>query len=267
MEQIKSFLDVDRARLSICQWPCEEGSDKWVLLNNGHTRPTSDFKMMARYLNQGGISCLAFDPRGSGESHFEGGFTLEDMVSDCWKVIESLGIRPFGVLGVSMGGMISQQLLLQKPQYLERAVLISTTNKMSPPKSGQKPWGKDLGSVTLKLSDYFSDSYFQNNQMLVKAMAKQILTKIEAGSFSGSAKAQHQAIDEFDVKDQLGDVQAKTLIIHGDMDKILPIDGAKLMHKSIPDSRLSIHENKGHLLIAESGKRLYREALDFFIQR
>ncbi|MEZ0362730.1 alpha/beta fold hydrolase [Mycobacterium sp. pUA109] len=72
---------------------------------------------------------ITFDNRGIGATENADGFTTETMVADTAALIESLGIGPVRVVGVSMGAFIAQELMLARPELVSAAVLMATRGR------------------------------------------------------------------------------------------------------------------------------------------
>ena len=71
---------------------------------------------------------ITFDNRGAGETSApRGGYTTRQMAEDALGLLDQLGVDKAEVLGVSMGGMIAQELALLAPGRIEKLVLGCTT--------------------------------------------------------------------------------------------------------------------------------------------
>jgi 3-oxoadipate enol-lactonase len=73
------------------------------------------------------------DNRDAGESdEARGAYSLDDMAADALGVMDALGIERFHVLGASMGGAITQRLMMQAPARVASALLLSTWGRTDP---------------------------------------------------------------------------------------------------------------------------------------
>ena len=78
-------------------------------------------------LRAAGHRVITMDNRGIAPSDTgPGGFGLHDMMADVAGLIEHLDLAPCGVVGFSLGAMIVQELLVERPELVSRAVLIAT---------------------------------------------------------------------------------------------------------------------------------------------
>ena len=240
-------------------------SGPWTTLINGYTRPLNDFRLLGRFLQERGLRVLALDNRGAGETQIESDFSLRDMVDDVAALWQHLGITTTRLLGISMGGFIAQQLTLTLPAQVARLALVSTAASHSLIRDNDIPWSNNIEAVLTKLAPYFTESFYQRNQILVKSMAKQIAKGVSEGSFAERAQRQKAAVHGFDVRSQLAEVACSTLIVHGAEDRIIPVEAAYELERTIPDSKLMVCAGAGHLLLAEKPRELYEAVAAAFI--
>ncbi|MGV0713772.1 alpha/beta hydrolase [Mycolicibacterium sp. XJ662] len=76
-----------------------------------------------------GYRCITFDNRGVGATEQASGFTIETMVGDTAALIEKLDAAPARIVGVSMGSFIAQELMVSRPELVDRAVLMATRGR------------------------------------------------------------------------------------------------------------------------------------------
>ncbi len=258
------FLERDKARIYFETYG-ETGP--FITLINGHTRSSRDFRLLSKALVEAGFRCLCFDHRGCGLTEDLGSFTIQDMISDIVALWAHLEITKTHVLGISMGGMIAQILAVQYQEIVDRLILISTASaeqKISNLDAG--PWGTDLKSIENRLLSYVTDEFQERNKLLLQAMAKQIQNSVQTEKFDERARAQRQALTKLDNTHLLAKIKAKTLILHGQDDKIIPIKAAFDLSAAIANSQLLTKKGVGHLLLAECSKDLTTHVKEFLIQ-
>ena len=236
----------------------------WITFINGHTRSSSDFRLMGKRLTEAGYNVLTLDNRGSGQTTTDRSFTIEDMASDVIALWDHLAIATSNLVGISMGGMIAVALAARQPQQLSKLALVSTAMEKQYLISRGLAWGQTLESVQTKLATYFASSFPARNPLLLQSMAKQVLKAIESGGFNQKSEAQRQAMGAFQGTGLLGKIQCETLIIHGAEDQVIDINGVHAMKRGIKNSRIAIIEGAGHLLLAEASERMLQELKDFF---
>ncbi len=236
----------------------------WLTLINGHTRSSRDFRLLAGNLARQGLRCLLFDNRGSGETVCNTPFTLKDIAEDAVFLWNELGIQASIVMGLSMGGIVSQILQHLEPHKVRALILVSTgSSEQSLSQEAFEPWGQTEQSVERKLQSYFTESFMSRNKILVQAMAKQILIGITSDDFVRRAESQREAMRGADTKAYLNKIDCPTLIIHGTDDRIIPFAAGEQLHSLIPGSELRALNGIGHLVLAEYSKNLAQDVLTF----
>ena len=255
------YLDHGDARIYY-EYTTASGSQTMITLINGHTRSSSDFRMMTKTLVAAGISVLSFDNRGAGLTESQAAFSIDDMAGDVLALWAELGITRSHVLGISMGGMIGQKLAKQCSDQLESLILVSTAAGQNYIKSDDG-WGETYQQTFAKMKTYVSAEFAKRNKILVEAMAKQIFKSIESGEFAAKAAAQRSALQDIDLSETAVAIDADCLIIHGSDDQIIPVAAATDLAEKIPNASLRIIDGAGHLLLAEAPKKLYQIVIEF----
>ncbi len=240
-------------------------SGPWVTLVNGYTRSSSDFRVLSQRLQEKDFSTLVLDNRGSGKTTTTEEFSIEDMVGDVAAIWDHLKIEKTNVLGISMGGLISQYLSRDYQDRLIKLILVSTT-------SNEKyvdlttPWGTTVESVGAKLRGFFAKDFVENNKLLIEAMVKQIHANISEGIFEKNANWQRLAVDgHYQTQGFLANLKQPTLIVHGGDDYIIKLQAAHDLKSFLPNARLEVFEGAGHLLLAEKPRELEKAILNFLL--
>jgi 3-oxoadipate enol-lactonase len=205
---------------------------------------------------------IAFDNRGIGLSApFDGSFTIAEMGEDAVGVLDRLGVETAHVVGISMGGMIAQELALAHPQRLRSLTLGCTYcggegSRLMPRENVEKlAAGLASGdrekairaSYEVNLSPAFrgdEDAYEAFREMATSVRAAKRTIELQA-----------QAIFGHDTSGRIGDISAPTLIVHGTEDGVLPVENGHQIAALMPDARLEILEDVGHMLWWEQPQR------------
>src|SRR5271166_1804821 len=102
----------------------EQGEGPALLLIAGIPAIASDWAPLAGGLAAAGHRVIAYDNRGSGASTVTPGpYATAQLADDAVALLDNLGIERTDVFGMSMGGMIAQELALAAPERLRRLVL------------------------------------------------------------------------------------------------------------------------------------------------
>ncbi len=198
------------------------------------------------------FTVLAFDPRGLGESDSPTvSCSIADFADDAAGLAEAAGWDSCHVLGVSMGGMIAQELALRHPSLVDRLVLGVTNGGGS--NSGPRVVDKMFDMPTsekLKLSDLRKDeAWAAANPEMVRSFEEQSKATKEAlytnPSLIRGYNNQVNAVLRHDTFDRLPQIKAPTLVFGGRYDGSCPPDVTRSLANQIPDVRYELLES-GH---------------------
>jgi pimeloyl-ACP methyl ester carboxylesterase len=205
---------------------------------------------------------ISFDNRGIGlSSPVTEGFSIAEMAADTAGLMEALEIESAHVLGISMGGMIAQELALAHPERL-RSLTIGCSycggpgSQLMDPQDFQtlaEAFGSgDRGRVyramyELNLSPGFRAE--ESRYAEFTEMAEAVPSSRQAIAF------QLQAIAAHDTSARLPSLDIPTLVIHGTVDRILGYPNGPLIASLIPGARLETLEDVGHMFWWEQPER------------
>ena len=208
------------------------------------------------------FAVTVFDNRGTGKSaRMEEPFTIADLAEDAAGLMDALGLDWAHVVGISMGGMIAQELALGHPQKVRTLTLGCTYSGgpgsalTSPEVFGRLAEGMRSGDRERALRASFevnvSRAFAQREGALEqwREVMSQMPTSVDV------IMAQLQAIGGHDTSGRLGAIDAPTLVIHGDGDEMLPVANGQLIARLIPGATLEILEGVGHVFYWEQPER------------
>jgi len=180
-------------------------------------------------------------------------WTLEDMANDARAVLDALGLGRAHVIGTSMGGMVAQLLAAKHPERVGRLVLMATSfggsemvqpeqraiDALAPPPglTVAEQRRKGLRSLT---SDEFADA---NSDLIELLVAQRERNPTSALAF----KAQFDALLASDRSQLVADIRSPTLVVHGELDPLVPVQNARMLAARIPGAQLSVLPRCGHM--------------------
>jgi 3-oxoadipate enol-lactonase len=226
-----------------------------LLLIMGFAMPSAAWLPMLPLMT--GFKCIYFDNRGTGESDKPAGvYTVPEMADDASGLLKELGIPRARVFGVSMGGMIAQELALRHPEQVEKLVLGCTmaggpTAKQAAPEVVERLM---LGNATMAsdpdkgldiimpilLPTEFIAAHSELKPMLIAAMSMTPRTPAAA------VMSQLAGIMQFDAYDRLPQIKCPVLIVHGDSDVLVPSANAAIIKSKLPQAEVMMIPGAGH---------------------
>jgi 3-oxoadipate enol-lactonase len=215
------------------------------------------------------FSTITFDVRG--ERDLSDG--VSDLVADVVALLEHLNVRKTHVLGTSLGGFVAQELALRRPDLVDRLVLVCTSYGRGGPET-ISPWalGDMLGwpalsverAVRRGLETATSEAYRAKHPEEFERIVRWRLA--DSPSLSAYYE-QMRAGARFDVSRDVGNITAPTLVIHGAEDRYVPVANAVALAEAIPDAKLRVLDNAGHLVFIERFADVNREVVTFLKPR
>ena len=185
----------------------------------------------------------------------EAPYTLEDMADDAVGLLDALGVEQAHVCGASVGGMIAQVVSYRHPQRtLSLVSIMSSTGNPDLPKIK----GEVLAEVYKPVPDEREAYVAHHVDMWRKlwspgfSFEEERLERLMGESFDRSYYPQGMARQGMAViahgyqKSAIESIKAPTLVIHGDKDPFMPVEGGRETARLIPGAKLLIIEGMGH---------------------
>ena len=204
------------------------------------------------------LRVITFDHRGVGRSRaFSPVYTTEAMADDAVAVLDAAAIDRAHVYGISLGGMVAQQLALRHPGRV-RSLVLGATSPGGP--RSVRPDDEVLNFVRRRLrmrSDEAARASvpFNYGPRCRSAHPERIDEDIAqrlASPFSERAyREQLFAAGLHNTYGRLARIAAPTLVVHGRHDRMVPVGNGERLAERIPGARLRVLEDSGHLYPTE----------------
>jgi 3-oxoadipate enol-lactonase len=236
-----------------------EGSGPPIVLVGGKTSSIAGawwryLPALARHLR-----VIAFDNRGAGESDKpDAVYTTALMAQDALTVLHAAGEESAHWFGISLGGMILQQLALERPEAVRSLILGATRctperNPMPPPDVPElagNPLKRYAMLYNLRFILEHGDWVAEDAQHFGKMPLHAIVRQDQAGR-------------HHDVCDRLTAIRQPVLILHGRQDRMVPLSSAEELARRLPNARLEILDPAGHQFHSEQFDKVLRLVIDF----
>ena len=237
-----------------------------LLLIAGIPAVASDWAPLAERLASS-RRVIAYDNRGSGGSTVTPGpYTTRRLAADGVALLDALGIERADVFGMSLGGMIAQEVALGWPERVRKLVLGCThcgvAHAARQPRDAGRAFALQTDDWTLRIRSLapFAFASEVDAEMLDRFIEKKSRDVQDPAGYAG----QIAAALSHDTYDRLPDVEAPTLVITGDDDRVIPAPSSDVLAERIPNARLAVIPGTGHLFFLEKPEETERH-LDAFL--
>jgi 3-oxoadipate enol-lactonase len=191
---------------------------------------------------------VLYDKRGHGLS--ESGPDKNDMADyarDLAALLDILGVGRATIVGLSIGGLIAQELYRQRPERVAALVLCDTAAKIGTDESWDQRIaqveGGGIESIADSVLERWFTAEFRTRRKAELAGIRAMLTRTPIEGYLAACGALKRA----DLRPYAGRIDAPTLCLVGDEDGSTPVALVKETAALIPGSRFEIIEGAGHL--------------------
>lgn len=243
--------------------------DETLLLIHGFMGSSYDFnKIMPRLAEA--YTVYAIDQIGFGlsDKSLELDYSKANSAVLAGALMQELGVEKYHLLGHSMGGEVAMRLTLDSPDRINKLILLDSAG------------ADDLqNGRNSRLPGWLVDHVLQNYvlQRLVFLRTVQDWKIAGAENFAGffylnkqiPAATLNKIImdnDSGEIAGKIGEIRQPALIVWGRQDKIIPLDQGRAIDQALPDSKMVILEDCGHLPYLEKPAELTAAILDFLAE-
>jgi 3-oxoadipate enol-lactonase len=204
--------------------------------------------------------------------------TIKMMAEDTIGLMDYLRVDKAHILGISLGGMIAQEIAINYPERVRKLILASTTaggeEIIDSPLELLRAMGlkgdyseADMSGIDFRRVDFekvmraiVSLSY--NKRLFRTVFVPLSKTHIKSIGLS-NLMAQFEATRTHNTLDRLHLIEAPTLVITGTRDRLVPPHSSEVIASRIPHAKLVKVEGGSHSLFMEMRGRFNKEVLDF----
>jgi 3-oxoadipate enol-lactonase len=213
---------------------------------------------------------ITFDNRGIARSVDPGGaFTIKDMAADTIGLMDTLEIGRAHILGLSMGGMIAQEIAIQHPRRVKGLILAVThcggKHHVPAAKKVTQAFQRlvDEGSLDARMEAFsylFAPPILKEKPQVVQDYVS-VSMKNPVGQ--EMLKRQWEAVQGHDACDRLQLIESYTLVLTGSADLLVPPVNSTILAERILRSKLVIVPGGGHQVLIEHPEICNQAIIDF----
>src|SRR5215471_18654082 len=203
----------------------EQGAGESILLIMGLGYPSCMW-YRSRPLLSATHRTIAFDNRGVGSSDVPSGpYSMSEMAADAAAVLDAAGVDSTHVFGVSMGGMVAQELILQYPQRV-RSLILGCTAAGGPNAHRAEPAALEMLRTVSQMppeqAAQAAVSFIYDPATPRCLIDEDIATRRPWLRNQQGYLSQLQAILAWESFSRLGQINVPTLVVHGKNDRLIP---------------------------------------------
>ena len=204
---------------------------------------------------------ILFNNAGIASSTGEVPSTFAGMARNAEAFIDALGLKQIDLLGFSIGGMVAQQIVIDRPELIRKLILIGTAPRNMDAGNGEGHITPETASVfgaaynppeNLWLKVFFTDS--EASQAAGRAFLKRYLSRTENRDASISEKvapAQIAAVGEWGAQPgerftYLKNIHHPTLVVSGNHDVIVYTVNSLHLVQNLPNAKLILYPDSNH---------------------
>jgi 3-oxoadipate enol-lactonase len=203
-----------------------------------------------------GLRVIAFDNRGVGRSErLPGPYTVAEMAEDAVAVLDAAGVQAAHVYGISLGGMIAQDLALRHPERVGALVLGATTpggDAHVPASESVNAFVRLRAQMTAEHAvwasvpiNYAARTRREGGDRIAQDIAQRLRFPIEPEYYSAQLAAAHAHAA------RVSEIRAPTLVVHGTEDVLIPPANGERLAAAIPGAELALWPDAAHLYFTD----------------
>ncbi len=233
-----------------------------LLLSGADAQCTRWTPALVDPLVDAGHRVVRFDTRDCGLSSklsSDDGYTLDDLATDACRVLDGEGIEAAHLVGRSMGGMVAQVVALEHPERARSLTLLCSTpglgdERLPPPDDRlvdqmterlfAPPPVDHVEKVAwlVELDRLFVGTRYPFDETAATLVADADVTRCWFPE-TGHGPAVNSSPSRLD---RLGDIGVRTLVVHGTVDPVFPVEHGIALAEGIPGADLWLVEGLGH---------------------
>ncbi|HTJ67069.1 MAG TPA: alpha/beta hydrolase [Actinospica sp.] len=213
------------------------------------------------------------DLRGVGGSGGATPESIEAMAADAVAFVEALGLGTVDLLGFSLGGMVAQEFVQQRPDLVRRVILAGTSPAGD---EGVADWGAKLQAAFARAAaegKHPKHSLFFSPTAASQAAASAFLARLDARGENRDTPVSQETVGaqlaaaakwgKESSSAGLASVTRPVLVVNGDDDVMVPTVNSFHLARLLPDAKLAVYPDSGHGGIFQHHALFVKQGLEF----
>ncbi|CAN5594461.1 alpha/beta hydrolase [soil metagenome] len=187
------------------------------------------------------------------------------LADDYIALCEKMGIKKACLVGHSTGGIIALYAMLKAPQLFDRAVLLDSVGATG------VQFGPEMYAAFTQMSESRAvTEMVMNGTILGNDIKSPLFQKIVDDTF-GAAKINWHGVPKMlhvtNISRDLDKIQQKVLVLHGELDPIIPVESSRVLAAGLPNAKFEILPGQGHSTNVENPKLFVSKVNSFLFDR
>ncbi|WP_456277857.1 alpha/beta fold hydrolase [Bacillus sp. AK128] len=246
-----------------------------IVLIHGFLSSTFSFRRLIPLLTRDyNVIAIDFPPFGKSDKSRKFVYTFQNIASMVIMLLETLQINKPILVGHSMGGQLCLQIIKQRPELVDQAVLLCSSSYLERSKWSirvltyipffhlyLKRWLAKKG-VRRNLLNVVYDSSMIDEEMM-RGYEQPFMNEL---IFPGLARLIRHREEDL-CSEELQQIDTECLLIWGKEDKVVPLKIGKRLNEDLPNSKLIVIDRAGHLIPEEKPNLIYSYIRQFISKR
>ena len=213
---------------------------------------------------------IVFDHIGIGRSDGPARTEIKKMADDTVGLMDALNLKKAHIFGISLGGMIAQEIVLNYPEKVEKLILCSTNCGGSKTVQPTNDVLQLMMSFTRKDHDYeiakeavslmFTEDFIKKNSKYVDEKIEDI---IKFPTTASNYTNQLQAGAMCNTGRRLKQIKIPTLVLHGRNDILIPAQNGEVLANLIPGAKLKLFDEPAHWIFSPDPDLISNAIIEF----
>ena len=219
-------------------------------------------------------SVIKYDPRGIARSKVNGDVpvTISKLADDIAALLDHTETARAHILGISFGGFVAQDFAVRYPERLDKLILASTSfggpKHVLPPAEVLEPFSAEDGlNSSERIRKHLRTAFLPDFLARSSSEVERFCELREKNEVPESVyREQLESAYRFNIEGQVAGIRAGTLVVTGDRDSVVPKQNSYNLAAKLPNARLEVIENAGHMVFIEKMAEFNKVVKDFLTE-